>query len=406
MQSSPTKPVHTEVRDGVTTARIASIHCHPVRSPRWAETRNVYRDEALLVEVRSDVGISGWAETNGLMPAIQALVETETAHPRDRGPVSLLGEPLDDPAGLVSLLRANTVNRGRSGLGRVAVGAVETAILDLVGKLRGVPAHHLLDGDGTPARASVPVYITVYNRGSFDHVVQKAKDDIDRATDYGYRAFKIEATDFNTDEAEAVRLVEEVRAHVGDETPLFVDNVYRWKTLASARTAALAYRSLGVEFLEDPFAPEAFELSAALHRETGMTIAAGGSMESADRFVAAMDLGDASIVQPGPHVGGLVEADRVCREAGRRGRRVTTFSLCATTLTPAASLQLAAANPVVSYVEYAPASLFPHLVLRSELAGPEPELRDGELLVPHGPGLGVEVDADAVARHTLEVYTS
>ncbi|WP_375002921.1 mandelate racemase/muconate lactonizing enzyme family protein [Aeromicrobium sp. CTD01-1L150] len=386
-------------------ATITDIRCHMVRSPRWSETKNVYRDEALLVEVKSDVGVSGWAETNGLMPGVKALVETETAHPRDHGPAhALVGEPLDDAQRLISRLRANTVNRGRSGLGRVAVGAIETALLDLVGKLKGVPAHQLLDSGATSARTSVPAYITVFNKGTFDQVVQKTKDDVDRAKAHGYRAFKIEATDFNTDETEAVQLVEAVRDHVGDDTTLFVDNVFRWKTYEAAYKATTAYQSLGVAFLEDPFVPEAFELSARLYDETKMTIAAGGSMESADRFVAAMELGGVSIVQPGTHVGGLHEADTVCREAAKRGKNVTTFSLCATTLTPAASLQLAAVNPVVSYVEYAPAALFPHLVLRQEIAGPEPDLRDGELQLPPAPGLGVEVDTDAVQRFTISEY--
>jgi L-alanine-DL-glutamate epimerase-like enolase superfamily enzyme len=135
-----------------------------------------------------------------------------------------------------------------------------------------------------------------------------------------------------------------------------------------------------------------------------MTIAAGGSLESADRFIAVMELGGASIVQPGTHVGGLYESNLVCHEAEKRGKKVTTFALCATTLTPAASLQLAAANPVVSWVEYAPAALFPDLVLRRDIAGPEPELRDGHLQLPTGPGLGVEVDRDALDRYTITTY--
>lgn len=384
-------------------AEIVAIRTHLVRSPTMPLTNNVFRDEALLVEVVSDTGVSGWAETNGLMSAIRAVIDADRPHPRDRGVrAALLGERLDDLDRLVTQLRANTVLSGRTGLGRIAVGAVETALVDLMGKLQGKPAWQVLSGTDEPIRESVPAYITVFYRGDYADVVQRSKDAVTRGLEYGYRSFKIEATNYNTDPAQAVSLIEAVRGHVGDDIELFVDNVYRWEDYESALQATRAYQDLGVRFLEDPFLPERFELWQRLHDETGMPLATGGGMESVERFVATMDFGKTKIVQPGVHVIGLVGAAEVCAEAGRRGSSVTTFSVCATTLTPAGSIQLANARPEVAYVEYAPAELYPNLVMRAELAGPEPTLVDGRFLAPTAPGIGAEIDLEALHRFRVD----
>lgn len=402
MTASTTSTPATNRAAALSGATISAIRTHMVRSPNMPVTNNVFRDEALLVEVVSDSGVSGWAETNGLMSAIQAFIEAERPHPRDRGCAhALIGQPLDDVHALIEQLRANTVLSGRTGLGRVAVGAVETALVDLVGKLTGQPAWKLLNPGGDPGRQRIPAYITIFNRGDFDFVVQKAKDDVSRGLDYGYRSFKIEATNYNTTDAQAVTLLEEVRSHVGDEVELFADNVYRFQTYEAAREAARAYQSLGVKFMEDPFLPERFDLWQRLWDEVGLPLATGGGMENVERFVASMELGGTRIMQPGVHVAGLVGAHEVCTEVCRRGRSVTTFSVCATTLTPAGSIHLAAANPVVSYVEYAPAELFPNLILRAEMAGPEPRLVDGGFELPTSPGVGAEVSIEALHRYRV-----
>jgi L-alanine-DL-glutamate epimerase-like enolase superfamily enzyme len=381
---------------------ITDIRAFPVRSPRIAKTKNVLRDEALIVEVCTDAGISGWTEAHGYLPALKALVEASRPHPRDRGPRhALIGQNLSDLPRLVEAARASSVLSGRSGLGRVAIGAIETALFDVVGKVRGVPAWRLLPGAGSePAQDSIVPYITIYNRGSYAEVVAKGKADIDRALDVGYRSFKLEATNYNTTDTEAITFVEEMRAHVGDDIELFVDNVYRWPDYESGLKAALRYAELGAAFLEDPFLPEQWELWRRLTDEVGLPLATGGGMEALGRFVASMELGGTAIMQPGVHITGLLGAHEVCQEVAKRGRTVTSFGVSATSLTASGQLHLAAANPVVTYVEYAPAELFPNLLLRTDVAGPEPQLVDGaRFLAPREPGLGVECDREALATY-------
>ena len=387
-----------------TGATITAVKAYPVQSPNIVKSLNVLRDEALIIEVESDAGVSGWTEAHGLLPAMKALVEADRPHPRDRGPRhALVGRRLDDLDGLIRDLRASSILSGRSGIGRVAIGTIETALLDLVGKLNHVPAWRLLPGAGDePAQDVIVPYITIYNRGTYKEVVAKGKADIDRARNFGYRSFKLEATDYNTSDDEAVSFVEEMRAHVGDGIELSVDNVYRWPDYESGLRAARRYKELGAVFLEDPFLPERWDLWRRLTDEVGFPLATGGGMETTGRFIASMELGGTAIMQPGVHITGLLGGHEVCHEVEMRGRSVTTFGVSATSLTASGQLHLAAANSVVKYVEYAPAELFPNLLLRTEIAGPEPTLSNGVFRAPRAPGLGVECDRDAIEKYRID----
>jgi len=68
-----------------------------------------------------------------------------------------------------------------------------------------------------------------------------------------------------------------------------------------------------------------------------------------------------------------------------------------TGLTVAATRHFGAAAPACPYTEYFARGFFPSY-LRSNLAGPEPELKDGFWDLPEAPGLGVELDAEVVER--------
>jgi L-alanine-DL-glutamate epimerase-like enolase superfamily enzyme len=110
-----------------------------------------------------------------------------------------------------------------------------------------------------------------------------------------------------------------------------------------------------------------------------------------------MDRARIQVVQPDVgRVGGLTEAQRVCRLAEERGRLVVPHGW-KTGITVAATSHLAAVTPNMPFFEYVPQQVA-ESPLRRELVADELELANGTLPLPQRPGLGVEIDRDAMAR--------
>ena len=90
---------------------------------------------------------------------------------------------------------------------------------------------------------------------------------------------------------------------------------------------------------------------------------------------------------------------RVCAMAEERGRIIVPHAW-KTGISIAAALHMAIATPHCRFIEYLPADLC-EAGLRKELIVDELELVDGRLSPPSRPGLGVELDRDALARYRV-----
>src|ERR1043166_6294851 len=110
-----------------------------------------------------------------------------------------------------------------------------------------------------------------------------------------------------------------------------------------------------------------------------------------------MDVGLVDVAQPDVgRVGGLTEARRVCAMAAERKRKIVPHAW-KTGISIAAAAHLSAVTPHCPYIEFQPAALCESL-LRKELVREELEFRDGTIPLPTRPGLGIEVDPDALRR--------
>jgi L-alanine-DL-glutamate epimerase-like enolase superfamily enzyme len=108
-------------------------------------------------------------------------------------------------------------------------------------------------------------------------------------------------------------------------------------------------------------------------------------------------VGQVDVAQPDVgRVGGLTEAMRVVEMARQRGRRIVPHAW-KTGISIAASAHLAAVTAHCPYIEFLPGNLCDSL-LRKELVADELEIKDGKIALPVKPGLGIEVDRDALRR--------
>ena len=148
-------------------------------------------------------------------------------------------------------------------------------------------------------------------------------------------------------------------------------------------------------FVETPLASDDLEGYARVATEQPIPIAAGEWLTTRFEFEDLMDRGGIRVAQPDVgRVGGLTEARRVSQMAEERGLTVVPH-LWKTGISVAAAAHLAASSPNCSYIEFLPPDLS-ESALRRYLLLDGPEMEGGSIRFPDKPGLGIDLDRDAL----------
>ena len=340
----------------------------------------------VLVEVRTVDGIVGHGECLGRFGAraYAELINTVLA-PR------LLGQSAFDIRRLWQQMRAALTGRA-GGMLLEAIAGVDIALWDVVGKALGQPVHRLLGGMG---RARVDCYASSVNWASPETMEAQAL----QVVAMGFRAIKIK---LGQPVARAIEVATRLRAVVPEQVRLSVDANWAY-SLDDAVAVGHALHRLGYWFFEEPLVPEDVAGYTQLRRSVSVPLAAGESDYTVahasellrDRLVA--------IIQPDvARSGGISETRDIATLAqafhvGYAPHVGWSGAVCV-----AASLQLAAAMPAFVTFE----CMFIANPLRDELTtqriGAATELIDGQLAVPQGPGLGIDINWDAVQRYRID----
>src|SRR5262249_37200121 len=137
---------------------------------------------------------------------------------------------------------------------------------------------------------------------------------------------------------------------------------------------------------------------AYLHANSPIRIAAGEWQNTHFEFEDLADRGQVDVLQPDVgRVGGFTEARQVCQLAAARGRLIVPHCW-KSALGIAATAHPAAAAPACPSTEFPPAELS-ESPIRTSLLTNEPPVVDGSLALPTRPGLGVELNRDALERY-------
>jgi L-alanine-DL-glutamate epimerase-like enolase superfamily enzyme len=176
-----------------------------------------------------------------------------------------------------------------------------------------------------------------------------------------------------------------------------IDVQYLWRDAKSCLRTISKWADLDIFFVETPLLVDNLEGYAFLHREAPMRIAAGEWLQTRFEFLELLDRGLIDVAQPDVgRVGGLTEAMRVCQLAEDRGRLIVPHCW-KTGIGIAASAHLAAAIPHCPFIEFLPPELCDS-ALRRELTVDELQIVDGKLALPEKPGLGIELNPDALRK--------
>ncbi len=388
--------------------KITDIECHIVVAPDLKQDATSSSQDDIVVLVHTDEGITGIGETDTGPWLVKAAIEAPGSHTMALGMKDLLiGEDPFDTGALWEKLYTYTAMSGRRGAVICAIGAIDMALWDIKGKALGLPCYKLLGGAHkdhiVPYASLQPDGNSVKEYG--DSLVAWAK----RAQEYGFKAGKMECTlagpynhsGLQGSDEEMTEIIRACRAAVGPDFAMMVDVQYRWSDARSCLRTVSKWDDLDLFFLETPLQIDDLDGYAILAREAPMRIAAGEWQNTRFEFIELMDRGLVQVAQPDVgRVGGLTEAMRVCHMAQDRGRLIVPHCW-KTGIGIAASAHMAAAVPNCPYIEYLPNELCDS-VLRRELVSEPLLMRDGVVQLPEKPGLGIELNMDAIKAYAVE----
>jgi L-alanine-DL-glutamate epimerase-like enolase superfamily enzyme len=220
----------------------------------------------------------------------------------------------------------------------------------------------------------------------------------DAALAAGFRALKMEVLfyDLVTDR-ELIRLIGEGRRMLGDDILMAVDFGYRWHNWHDALFVLERVTEHDIFFAEATLQHDDIEGHARLAEKSSIRIC--GAEAAATRFEVRewITRGKVGVVQPNiGRGGGLTEIRRIADYCELMGAEVVPHGW-KTGITSAAGRHFQTACPAAPVFEY----VSPHVFdspMRRELVSPEPEVIDGFMTLPEGPGLGIELNEELVER--------
>ena len=326
-----------------------------------------------FVRVSVESGIYGVGEGSGWPRVVKAAIE-------DLAPL-LIGEDARHIERLWSKMHLATMGHGMTGTpGAGALTALEMALWDLNGKALGVPVWRLLGGR---MRDLVPAYAHASS-------IENARALIDA----GYRALKTGGV------ATAVDKARDLRAEFGRDVDLMVDlHGPPWMTPADALRTARALEPLDLLFLEEPVCPELPQELSRIRSMTSVPIAAGERTAKIWGLAPLLEAGAIDVAQPDTgRFGGISQLKKIAAIAEARGIMLAPHAGTLGPVAEFAALHLMASIPNALILERF-GSDWPG---RKHVVTNEPELRDGSLLVPDAPGLGVDIIVDEIARYPAD----
>lgn len=347
---------------------------------------------ALLVEITTDTGISGWGECYGPAAVTQAAIGTFYA------PLLIGWNALQNEAAWQHLWRAS-LDFARKGIMMGAMSGLDMALLDLKGKLLGVSASELMGGrlrDSVPCYATGMYYAEVPEDKLLDDILKEAAGYVDQ----GYGALKIKV---GKNLAFDKRLIAELRKTCPDSR-LMADSNHAFD-LPEAIEIGRELDRYGYSWFEEPLSPQHPKLFRQLADKVDVPIATGECEQTRWGFETLLNAGGVHIAQPDlAYCGGPTEALKIRAIASAKGVNViphawgtmlnlaTALHFLATTFMEPGRLE--AAQPILE-TDRTPNPM------RDEMYSTALQINNGQAIVPTGPGLGVEPDRDAMAQFTI-----
>ncbi len=347
--------------------------------------------DALLVRVSTDAGITGIGEVDSAPMAVKGAIEGPFSHTTACGLAQVvMGEdPFETEKIWHKMYRAN-IYGGRRGVGLHAMSGIDMALWDIKGKALGLPVWKLLGG-------GFHQKIRCYASSLFGPTPQKTGELASRYRDQGFTAVKFGWDPMGQNEATDIALVREARKGMGPDVDLLIDAGLVWDS-KTALQRARAFSDYNIYWLEEPLRPDDYDGYRKLAEATHVRIAAGEEESNRQSFLDLMDRGRIDVVQVDlTRCGGFTEAMKIAALAWDRGLPVANHGFT-TYVNVTAALHWLNSIPNALICEFVAEE---ETNLRESITRQKLRARDGYLEIPQEPGLGIDLDEEAVRKYRV-----
>jgi len=349
---------------------------------------NAFRTNFVFVKVETDAGIYGWGEATLEYKelTVQAAIHDLEGY--------LLGK---DPHNIEAFRHdcyRDAYWRGGPVL-MSALAGVEMALWDIKGKAFNVPVYQLLGGK---VRDSIPVYVN----GWF--APAKTPDE------FAAKAIEVKNLGFpgckwdpfgkawqeigNRELEQAMECIAKVAAAVGSDVRLLIEGHGRFN-LPTAVKIGRRLEEFDIYWFEEPIPPDDKEGMREVKRQIRVPVAAGERLYNRYEFRQFFELGCADYIQPDvSHAGGIMEMRLLGAEAESRHIGFCPHNPSGP-VANAATLQLAGCTPNFIMLEM----MMTDVPWRSQICDEDLTVRNGEMLIPDRPGLGIDLDEAELLKH-------
>lgn len=366
----------------------------------WARARS-----SALVKISTDTEIYGIGEAAlfaGSYDAMRAIIINQLA------PLIIGEDPLQIEY-LYQKMQWNTWGCGRYGLIKGGISGIDIALWDILGKAASLPIARLL-GQHSDRVAS-------YASGGFyaaGKTVDGLKQEMEKYMRMGYTSFKMKVgrtleldrnpthytlgNELNYTYEKDMQRVAAVRETIGKNGKLMVDMNCTWSPEAVLKAAPF-FEEQDIYWIEEPIRSDDLEGYVRVCQGLPKTQVAGIENEQGlSKFELYLNAGALDVVQVNlGWCGGFTQGMRIAAVAMAHNKAVAPHTFMSAVL-HTANIHFAAANPHVVSIE-SEENINP---LRTELLKKPLEHDEAmNFYVPDGPGLGIELDWDAVERYSV-----
>jgi galactonate dehydratase len=356
-----------------------------------------WRKNLIFVKVETDAGIHGWGEAYSQYDRDTAVMAQLNA----LGPYMVGRSPFDIKHFTQFAFDDYAARRGSVEL-FCAISGIEQAMWDIVGKATKQPVYNLLGGK---YREKIRVYANGWSYG------MKEPADYARAAEkvvkQGFTAMKFDPlpSPWRTwipkeHEKRAISVVKAIRDAVGPDIDLLIEQHRRLAPMHAIRLDK-QLAEFGLYWMEESCQAEFPDELAQIRREIGVPVVIGEATYTKTGFRPLLEKRSADILNPDVAcVGGILELKEIAAMAESFLVAMSPHNYNSTLVALASTVHASATMPNFIITEY----FLPFVDFCDTISPNQLKPKNGYIELPTAPGLGIDVDEEALKKHPAKVY--